>query len=107
MEAGHNATQNDSYRHDAQSRIDELNGEQGIVLVGEDGLAPHRAGVLIDLVVDGEQRAGGELRRQIAGIEFDHQFRIGLLGLFWMASGRSRWSDCHTCLLGLLWKGLF
>ncbi len=43
-----------------QARIDELIGEQFIVVVREDRLQPHRAGVRIDLVVHGQQRSCGQ-----------------------------------------------
>ena len=43
-----------------QVHVDELIGEERAVVVLEDRLQPHGPRALIDLVVDGQQRAGGD-----------------------------------------------
>ena len=49
------------HRVDQQPDVDELVGEQRLVVVVEDGAQLHRAGGRVDLVVDGVELADAEL----------------------------------------------
>ena len=74
-----------------QAGIDELVGEEPMVFVGELGLEPDRAGVGIDLVVEGQQdnrvasflvcsRFIGLHRQAVPGLEFIEHRREVVLG---------------------------
>ncbi len=72
-----------------QVSIDELVRPQRVVCVVERRLQLHRSGRLIDLVVDGEQRARSQLRLVIAAVGIDlqrallHTLRHFLQLVFW------------------------
>ena len=56
-----------------QADIDELVGPQRVVRIVEHGFQPPRAGGLVDLIVDRQQLAGGQLRLIVAAVGFDLQ----------------------------------
>jgi hypothetical protein len=65
-------------RFDQQLRVDELVGKQRVVLVGKLRLQLHRAGALIDFIVEGQQRAGAELVLEAAVVHIDRKVGVRL-----------------------------
>ena len=72
-------------RVDTQPGVDEFVGKQLVVLIVEEPFELHGSGGWVDLIINGKQRAGGQLLRQVAVPGFHQQRVLGvqLLHHFW------------------------